>query len=378
MLVPKGERRVFLVYQLVNMHILLAYILLLVHVEALNLHMSAKGKALILDRSVAPLRRQNMGLDIANALHASNPDLEIVVLRDICCKSGEASQNMPPSVSVQESKTSLADGGLKQYSGEAAYVIDNWSSSLEDASMVIELSKNCKAGQVVHLSCATDLYKAADISPLGENENIDEERESRKIELAFAAGEVPTTVVRCQYVHGGEQSPVLEYLVARLTRSMHIPLPLHGEQLLSLTHVNDLGGLISLCLGQSAAMKQTFNCAGDTFITYKGLCERVNSALGGAEDIKYLYFEPKLFDVDTGGDPYPLGRSSSLLSSARAKSILGWSPSHDVNDDLDIEILRIASKEESTDGPTLKHFMHDLEIIASKDIEFTFDYDFIN
>ena len=273
---------------------------------------------------------------------------------------------------------------MQQHAGEANFVVDNWSSSPGDVEKVLELSKSCKAEQIVYLSSALNLYKQNDKSLVGEDEAVDEESPFRKAELAYIAGGLPYTIVRSQYVHGGEQSPVLEYLVNRLVRGMHIPLPLHGDQLLSLTHVNTLGELISSCLGQSAAMKQTFNCGGHSFITYKGLCEKINMAIASAEgsavadEVKYLYFEPKLFDVDTGGDPYPLGRTSCLLSSSRAADALGWACWESSDQDFGKAISAIISRRETAPGSDFKHFMHDLEIIASKDVEFTFDYDFLN
>ena len=67
--------------------------------HALLLRMSsAKGKALILDRSMATLRRSNMGMDIAKTLSAANPDLEITVLRDTCCTAPSGAESWPKNV----------------------------------------------------------------------------------------------------------------------------------------------------------------------------------------------------------------------------------------------------------------------------------------
>ena len=114
-----------------------------------------------------------------------------------------------------------------------------------------------------------------DKSPVREDEDVNIESMIMKTELAYTSSALPFTVIRNQYVYGGDQSPFLEYIINRLVRGMHVPLPLHGEQLLSLTHANDLGSL-TLALGQSVAMNEIFNCGGQfLFITYKGLCEKV-------------------------------------------------------------------------------------------------------
>jgi hypothetical protein len=47
-----------------------------------------------------------------------------------------------------------------------------------------------------------------------------------------------------------------------------------------------------------------FNCGSDEFISYQGLCTLIHDSIGNAaEDRKYLYYEPKLFDKwdGTGG-----------------------------------------------------------------------------
>ena len=365
------------------MHVLLFLVFVAVSGNSLLLRMSgARGKALVLDRSVASLRRYNVGLDIAKSLAANNPDLEITVLRDTCCNPPKNPESLPDSVKVLSSQICLADGGLKQHAGDANFIVDNWSSSSEDVEKVLEIGRSCRVEQVVYLSSALNLYKQTDKSPIREEEDVDEESHFRKMELTYASADLLFTVIRSQYVYGGEQSPTLEYIVNRLVRGMHVPLPLHGDQLLSLTHVSDLGTLISATLGKSAAMKQTFNCGGQSFITYKGLCDKVQRVIssneeGHANEPKYMYFEPKLFDVETGGDPYPLGRTSCILSSKKAEETLGWTPNFENDKDFEKHLSALIGQRETAHDPDFKHFMHDLEIIASKDVDFTFNYDFI-
>jgi nucleoside-diphosphate-sugar epimerase len=338
-----------------------------------------------------------MGMDLARTLKERNPGLDITVLRDRSCgpydttAAAAAASNIPGGVSVVDAPTELMQGGFEEHTRSSSsynYVIDNWSQNEEQAAKMVEFGRGCKVDQIVHLSPARDLYAPTEISPVTEDRALNKNCASAIVERVILSAPVSSsTVIRWMYVHGGgEGSPLLEYIVERLARGMHIPLPLHGEQLLSTTHISDLGGAISACLGEAAAGGAVINCAGRSSITYKGLCEKVRAAMhactgtdtgsGTSEDLNYLYFEPRLFDLPTGDNEYPLGRGSCILSGAKASSLLGgWRATHDLDEGLQAEVSAILRKRE-TATPNPREFMHDLEIIASKDVEFTFDYDF--
>ncbi len=354
-----------------------------VHVKALrgSLRMSVSGRALVLDGSDASLGRFPMGIDIAKSLRASHPELEVTVLRDLSCGSGEAAAGeLPSGVSVVQSQKEFMTSGFGDEVDSSAfnYVIDNWSNTVEKAIKTVELGKDCKAEQIVHLSPAMDLYSSSEIVPIAEDGRVDETSASSNVEAVFGDADSPSTVIRWQYVHGGEKSPLLEYLVERIVRNMHIPLPLHGEQLLSMTHVTDLAGLVTSCVGESSAMKETFNCAGDKYLTYQGLCNMVKEVLDTSEDLRYLYFEPKLFNLPTETIAYPFGRSTSLLSTSKAKSVLGWGPAYNLEKGIKAEIASILMNKETIDTPDPRAFIKDMEIIASKDVDFTLEYPFLS
>lgn len=359
--------------------VLVAWVLSYVDGLASNLRMSVSGRALVLDGSDSSIGRIPMGMDIAKSLRVSNPELDITVLRDLSCGSGECrSGEIPSGVSVVQSPKELMASGLREcVDSSFDFLIDNWSSSVEKAAKTIELGKDCKADHIVHLSPAMDLYTPTEINPITEDSSVNSECDASNVEAVFTGSDAPVTVIRWQYVHGGEKSPLLEYLIERIARDMHIPLPLHGEQLLSMTHISDLAGLVSSCLGETAAKKQIFNCGGERYLTYQGLCNMVKESLGTSEDLKYLYFEPKLFNVPTDSVAYPFGRSTSLLSTSKAQSNLDWKPSYDLERGLKEEVSSILRNRDTAGTPDPREFMKDMEIIASKDVEFTFDYPFL-
>ena len=51
-----------------------------------------------------------------------------------------------------------------------------------------------------------------------------------------------------------------------------------GEQLVALSHVDDVSAIIAAAIGNPKAHKQVFNCGTDKFISYKGLCEAIAKA----------------------------------------------------------------------------------------------------
>ena len=115
---------------------------------------SAREKALVLERSVASLC---IGLTLEltlQTLAANNPDLEITVLRDICCKSVINEENLPPSVKVVSSQTSLR---ARVYNSSLNTPTLSWTIGLarqKDVEKVLDLGRRCKADQMVYLSPA--------------------------------------------------------------------------------------------------------------------------------------------------------------------------------------------------------------------------------
>ena len=51
-----------------------------------------------------------------------------------------------------------------------------------------------------------------------------------------------------------------------------------GEQVVALSHVDDVSAIIAAAIGNPKAHKQVFNCGTDKFISYKGLCEAIAKA----------------------------------------------------------------------------------------------------
>jgi len=72
--------------------------------------------------------------------------------------------------------------------------------------------------------------------------------------IKTAAG-LPYTFLRPQYIYGPKSNKrYLDYFLGRALRKIHIPLPLHGEQLVALTHEEDVAALIAATLANPKAI----------------------------------------------------------------------------------------------------------------------------
>ena len=68
---------------------------------------------------------------------------------------------------------------------------------------------------------------------------------------------LPYTFLRPQYIYGPKSNKrYLDYFMGRAVRKIHIPLPLHGEQLVALTHEEDVAALIAATLANPKAINQ--------------------------------------------------------------------------------------------------------------------------
>jgi nucleoside-diphosphate-sugar epimerase len=169
-----------------------------------------------------------------------------------------------------------------------------------------------------------------------------------------------------------------------------VPLPLHGDQLTTVTHAEDVASMMASVVGNEAAVGQVrlsgiassllhpffhsharclsfsaalqvFNCATNQAITYNGLLSKVAAACGVTkEDAAPRYFDPAAFDLPKVCSPvghalfsrkyhsnpvdlpllrleqgyFPFRMNHFFVSSTKAVTLLNWKPKHNVVDDL--------------------------------------------
>lgn len=100
------------------------------------------------------------------------------------------------------------------------------------------------------------MYKSNNVAPLLETDPI-KTNDPRSVELSIIESGLPYTFLRPQYIYGPKSNKkYLDYFIGRAYRKLHIPLPLHAEQLVCLTHEEDVASLLAAAVGNPAAINQ--------------------------------------------------------------------------------------------------------------------------
>lgn len=254
-------------------------------------------------------------------------------------------------------------------------IVDNWSKNSVNASVIIDVAKKSSSEQIVFISSA-GMYKSSLVTPLLETDAV-KSSDVRAVEVSVQESGVPFTFLRPQYIYGPKSNKrYLDYFISRAHRKIPIPLPLSAEQLVCLTHIEDVASLVAKTLFNEKAKNEVFNCGTDRFVSYKGICNLVHSALKTDldKDAKYLYFDPLNYqNVD-----FPFRRETFITSSGKAKRLLDWKPSHSLDKDIEVEVEDYIKSSAAKETWGLDQLRADMEILASKDIDFMFTYPFFD
>jgi hypothetical protein len=329
-----------------------------------------------------------IGYQLCKALMADK-DVDITMVQDDAAKMDELPFSLYGELEAQGVKivsSSLADrsldaGGIGPQSFD--YVVDNWSKSEDDFNFVKGLlTEPAVLQQYLFVSSAGMYAPSEGVQPHLETDAVKADNGPRTVELACEASGLPYTFMRPQYIYGpAMHKRYLDYFLGRAARNLPIPLPMSGEQLVCLTHSEDVADLICLAIGHPAATNQVFNCGSDRFVGYKVLGDLAHQAQGSApEAARYMYYEPKDFDAWGKSDPsFPFPRETYVTSVDKAKKVLGWAgPKRTVTEDM-----HWLTRDYATDGAaaqqwTASELKCDLEILASKDHNFMFTYAFFD
>jgi len=334
----------------------------------------------------------SIGFELCKSILSDSPNAEVTMLQDKC-KYDKVPFSMYTElealgVKIVEAKltgdTSSA-APIDALSGQSFdYIVDNWSKTEGNASFVIDIAKSgqtaCK--QLLFVSSA-GMYNTRGIQPMVETDPVKSSNGAKQVETVVAASGLPFTFMRPQYIYGSTcGKKYLDFFFGRAHRKLPIPLPLHGEQLVCLSHIEDVASLIATSLGHPNAVNEIFNCGTDKYVTYKNLCTLVHETLNNdPKDAQYLFYEPKEFDHWKSKDDVmaiPFRRESFVISVDKAKISLDWAPKHSLKKDLQIEAQDYLASSRSSDAWDIKQLKYDMEVIASKDHTFTFTYPFLD
>lgn len=132
-----------------------------------------------------------------------------------------------------------------------------------------------------------------------------------------------------------------------------VPLPVPGSLRLSFVHADDVADAIARILDRRAS--GPFNLAGDPTFDADGLARtlgarRVPVPAAVLRAAMQVAFEARVLQIEPGWLDMGIGTPS--LSSARARSVLGWRPTHD-GDSLLGEFVAALGRGDGGEGPLL-------------------------
>ncbi|KAJ1431846.1 hypothetical protein B484DRAFT_448158 [Ochromonadaceae sp. CCMP2298] len=347
---------------------------------SLRLSMTARppltGKALILQNKGGG--HGTVGYQLCKELVAANPGLEVTMLQDEC---NYKKTPFDSYADLEALGVKIVNAKLGEKTDLTAdYIVDNWSKRPENAAWAIGIAKASNAKQLMFISSA-GMYKPDGVTPHTETDSV-KTNDPRTVELAVQESGVPYTFMRPQYLYGPKISKrYLDFFIARVTRSLPMPLPLSGEQLVALTHIEDCASLLAAAVGHPAALNEVFNCGTDRYVSYKGICDMVHDTLGTpAEERKFMYYDPKDFVhwKGSGAQVFPFRRDTFTTTPSKAKLLLGWAPKHLFTEDVGAEVADYQGSKDAAVEWDAEFLKHDMEVLASKHFEFMYTYAFFD
>ncbi|CAM9379977.1 unnamed protein product [Pylaiella littoralis] len=246
------------------------------------------------------------------------------------------------------------------------YVFDNYAKDVETCKDLADCAKAWGVKNYAYVSSG-GMYKDSDEVPFTESSDVKESGQ-RQVEQHVADMGLPWTSFRPQYIYGPltNKRDYLDWFFDRVVHGLEfVPLPLHGDQLVALTHAEDVASMLASVVGNENAANQVFNCASDRYITYNGLFREVGKVAKPAVSKMAYYYEPRDYDLAKGW--FPFRNNHFVVNSEKAKRLLGWSPKHTITDDLPeyFEGYKAAGKVEASPD-----FSKDDEINMSWNMEY--------
>ena len=288
----------------------------------------------------------SIGYNLCKDLVVSKPSLNLHLVQDSC------DYNMLPfklydrllNLGVDVTDCSMSDLDAinslweKLTSLHVEVIVDNWSKDVNDVKKCLQLAKSAGVKQYIFISSA-GMYQPSAQMPLVEADLV-KINDARKIELEIIKSDVPFTFMRPQYIYGPTCSKrYLDYFIGRSIRGLPVPVPLHGDQLVCLTHEQDTAALIASAIGNPAALQETFNCGSDRYISYRNLVGAIHKVTAPhrspASTTEEEVHEPRILSYDPSAYPhwdgsgvqvFPFRSETFVASSSKAQRLLGWRP----------------------------------------------------
>jgi nucleoside-diphosphate-sugar epimerase len=221
---------------------------------------------------------------------------------------------------------------LKDRVKKCDWIVDNFSKSVETAKPLVELAMQVGVRQYLFISSA-GIYKASSMIPHLEDDPINSHSPiSQTEQFLLSQNSFAATCFRPIYLIGlkSAKTSYTDYFFDRIVRGQKVPIPYPGEQLVSLSHVEDLVRMIILSIDNSKAFQQIFNATSGKFITFEALanlCSQVCS--------KPLHMF--CYDADLSSDTFslfPFRNRHFTADPRKAQQLLNWNSSTNLAENI--------------------------------------------
>jgi len=211
-------------------------------------------------------------------------------------------------------------------------IVDSSGRKLEDTQRLLRFS-GLPSYRFIYISSA-GVYQSTQFFPVCEESPIDFESRhigKAKTESWLKAEGIPFTSFRPTYIYGpSNYNPIEKWFFDRITNGSSIPIPLDGQTITQLGHVNDLAEAISKSLETDKAINQIYNCSGSKAVTFKGLIETAILATGNkVKDFNLRSFDPSKLDPKAR-KLFPLRLTNFFTDTSKIEKDLSWKPKIDL------------------------------------------------
>ncbi len=243
---------------------------------------------------------------------------------------------VPRTVEHVQGDRSIANDLLPLQGRTFDVIIDSSGRTLKDSQSVLEVT-GAPNYRFLYVSSA-GVYSSVEELPLDEGSSLDPlSRHSGKAETEHWLKDqgIPFTSFRPTYIYGpGNYNPIESWFFDRIIHQRPVPLPLDGQTITQLGHVNDLADAMVMSLNFEVATNRIYNCSGKKAITFRGLLEAAARACKrDPVSIKTYSFDP--VDIDPKARKvFPLRMNHFFTDISLIERELNWQPSFDLEEGL--------------------------------------------
>ncbi|GAB5371552.1 hypothetical protein AAMO2058_001589700 [Amorphochlora amoebiformis] len=221
------------------------------------------------------------------------------------------------------------------FSGMGSFdaVFDNIAKSKDTCKVVADLAKSWGVQNFGYVSSA-GMYKPGYVFPMSEKLPVKETAGQKEVENYLNEIGLPWTSFRPQYIYGPltNKRDYLDYFFDRVVRGRPVPVAGSGQQLVTLTHANDVAGMMAGIIGAGTKPhRQVYNCATDELITVDALIE-LCAKISGVSTPQIVHYDPKKVKLDKKA--FPFRDSHFFVAPNKAKEDFGYKCEHDLVKEL--------------------------------------------